>query len=388
MTKFKASRDLPAFAREIQSLDYQELADHILKKRNKEVGTTSIKMWFHRHPTIKAQLQKEISGEQVEELEVTEKLFQNGTFEKIPRIDVWNRKMIRNDIQNRKSFISGFKNICRGRFQKWSMPNWTPQHPERITQEDILKIVDYTKTHDVQGNETTKFEETIENAHIRLCARNFFIANDLPHSQISGAKSKGFGKYAKLHFPREKLEQVLNYIKIRDIEIYTVVLFMFKTATRITATLNALLQDIEIIVMDGTEQTFIKIYDKAVRSKHPRGKEWTKFLSQDLYFSILKILGNRKSGEIFTVDYEAVTKLNKEALKNCLPELWELYPKYRMVNHFWRHMFAQIMLRLTGWNLQAVGELGGWTPQALEESYGKPPLDQVRKWGLNIIPKM
>ena len=267
MTKYKPSRDLPAFAQEIQSLNYGDLSEHILKKRNKVVSPANIKMWFHRHPEIKKELQMMISGEQVAELTVTENLFHNGTFEAIPRVTVWNRLMIRNDIVNRKGFLSGLKRICKGSFQKWEMPNWTPQHPERLTQEDVLLLIDYCKTHDVQGNETSDRKKTIDSSNIRLIARNFLKANNQPYTLISGTKSKGFGKYSKLHFSKEKLERVLNYIKVRDFEIYTVIMFMYKTATRISATLKSLIQNIEALNLDGTEHTFIKVYDKVRRSK-------------------------------------------------------------------------------------------------------------------------
>jgi hypothetical protein len=43
-------------------------------------------------------------------------------------------------------------------------------------------------------------------------------------------------------------------------------------------------------------------------------------------------------------------------------------------------MFAQHMLHKTDYNYAVVATLGGWTPQALEESYGKPQDETIKEW--------
>jgi len=48
-------------------------------------------------------------------------------------------------------------------------------------------------------------------------------------------------------------------------------------------------------------------------------------------------------------------------------------------------MFAQHMLRKTGWNYGVVAALGGWDVKSLEESYGKPPIAMLREWGRRFV---
>lgn len=390
MTKYKSSRDIPAISRELGTLDLDEISEEILKKRNKVVKPSAIKMWFHRHKEIKDELEKEIIGNHIDKLEISENIFVNGTFEKLKTVDKWNRSMIRKKIVMRKSNLSTLKSICKGKFQRFEVPDWTVQHPDRLTQEDVLRIVDYC------------IVNKIDTHTYRLTARSFLRANDKPFSEISGRKHASFGKYKRMSYPKEKVQEVLQYVKKRNEVAYVVDLFMYKTGTRVTATLKAKIEDVftqrisnKLIHPQSPEYTdrnkehvFITVYDKAKRSIHPRGKDWIKYIPQKLYFAMLDIIGSRRIGNIFEIDKKELTKLNKEALNKVIPELFEQFPKFRMVNHFFRHMFAQNMLSLTMWNLQAVAELGGWTPKALEESYGKPPVEMVRKWGLQFIPQI
>jgi len=56
--------------------------------------------------------------------------------------------------------------------------------------------------------------------------------------------------------------------------------------------------------------------------------------------------------------------------------------------HFMRHMFAQHMLRATGWNYGLVARLAGWTVGALERYYGKMSEDQAMKLGKEHIENL
>ena len=80
-----------------------------------------------------------------------------------------------------------------------------------------------------------------------------------------------------------------------------------------------------------------------------------------------------------------MSEINKKMLHKYYPELYEIFPDYDDSNHFWRHMFAQHMLRKTGWNYGIVAALGGWDTKSLEESYGKPPQAIVQEWGKELI---
>jgi integrase len=157
---------------------------------------------------------------------------------------------------------------------------------------------------------------------------------------------------------------------------------MFKTATRVTATLNALIENIKIV--QGYPQ--ITVFDKGRRSMYPEGKPSPKFISNELWVELKNLIGNRKEGKIFqNITQQDLSKLNREAFKMFIPEIEK---KLTMPNHFWRHMFAQHMLRLTGWKYGIVASLGGWTVQALQESYGKPPIATIFEWGKEFVHKI
>jgi integrase len=49
----------------------------------------------------------------------------------------------------------------------------------------------------------------------------------------------------------------------------------------------------------------------------------------------------------------------------------DLMEEIPMPFHFWRHQFAQHMLRKTDWNYALVAGLGHWTVETLERYYGK-----------------
>jgi integrase len=180
--------------------------------------------------------------------------------------------------------------------------------------------------------------------------------------KISGSKAKGFGKFARLHVEKGTLGKILEWIKGLNFQAYAIDHFMLKTGTRITATLNARTENL----LEFEDHAEIRVFDKARRSIHPEGKEWIKYLDLLLLTELKKIIGDRKAGKIFSMSKPEMARINKVALENFIPEIVKEYG-HIMPNHFWRHMFAQHMLRITEWNYGLVGELGGWTPKALEE---------------------
>jgi len=76
----------------------------------------------------------------------------------------------------------------------------------------------------------------------------------------------------------------------------------------------------------------------------------------------------RTEGRLFNLDQRFLTQTLRQVYKELIPEIEK---ELRMPFHFWRHMFAQHMLRKTGWNTSKVAKMGGWTTEALERYYGK-----------------
>jgi len=245
---------------------------------------------------------------------------------------------------------------------------WCLKHPDRLTLDEAREIVRILKR---KGHSTST---------IRIPLRDFLLSKGIVvGKKITGAKSKGYGKFAKLYVPIKTLRGMLQWLKTKDFEAYVATLFMFKTGTRIEATLKALIENIR----EFGDHAEISVYDKARRSIHPEGKEWIKNVDSTLLGCLKALIGDRMSGRIFQKTRMEMSEINREALKRFVPQL---EPKIPMPNHFWRHMFFQHMLRITEWNYGACAELGGSTIKSLEESYGKPPKAVVKKWGLKYMP--
>jgi integrase len=208
--------------------------------------------------------------------------------------------------------------------------------------------------------------------------RNFLESKGEKVGQkISGAKSKGFGSLADLYVPMEDLQKALEAVKNVSYEAYIIDLFMFKTGTRIEATLEALIEDFR------EDENTVKVVDKG---RHSTGrKTWKKYIDEDLKAQLKSLIKDRRTGKIFSLTSDEMCDINKIAYQKTIPEILAKIP---MVNHFWRHMFAQHMLRRTDWNYAVVASLGGWTIQALQESYGKPPEAIVAQWGLKYYPTL
>ncbi len=151
-------------------------------------------------------------------------------------------------------------------------------------------------------------------------------------------KPRNYGKLASLFVERTVLDEMLAWIEQESFECYVADDFMFKTGTRLTATLKALIENIIF------QQHAIKVYDKARRSIFPEGKEWIEYIPLQLWRNLHQLIGKRKSGEIFHISKAELNNVNREALQRFLPEL---EPKIRMPSHFWRHMFFQHVLRAT-----------------------------------------
>ncbi|MEX2737472.1 MAG: hypothetical protein Q6356_000155, partial [Candidatus Wukongarchaeota archaeon] len=176
--------------------------------------------------------------------------------------------------------------------------------------------------------------------------------------------------------PMDTLRQMLKWIKTANFEVYTVDCFMLKNGTRIDATLEAVIEE----MTEVGEEAVITVYDKGRKSKYPKGHPWDKKIDSQLLWEMKQLIGDRKHGKIFSVNYNTVSDVNREALQKFCAKVLEQYPQL-YINHFWRHMFFQHVLRKCKWNYTIAGALGGASPQSVEESYGKPPDETIKQWG-------
>jgi len=85
-------------------------------------------------------------------------------------------------------------------------------------------------------------------------------------------------------------------------------------------------------------------------------------LNDDIYNEIKDL-----KGKLFKIDKEDLNALLRAAYKEFIPELEKDIP---MPFHFWRHQFAQHMLRKTEWDYATTAKLGHWKVETLERYYG------------------
>lgn len=410
--KYKASRDIPNAVRQLHTFSPSVIREWILSRFNKAVTTQSISMWLSRNPDVKKQLEDDIVREEFPLEEVRESMFISGTFEVLPSVDNWIRKHRRKATEKGrkkrekyiKSSVSALKRFCKGVMPLTNPETqrvytkedrkelkradlratgidlkkhgWVLKHPDRITEDDVYEYLDLL----------AKYYPKVDTSSMRIPLRSFLLSKGRDVDEIVGDKHQSAGKYARLYLPIDILYDIFDYIKLINYEIYVVDNFMFLTATRISATLKAKVENI----FEVDDSHFITVYDKGDSKLYgDEGHPWDKFLTPSLLEEIKLLTGypDNVSGNIFEVKAIEVSAMNREAYNEVYPQLLERYPTLD-INHFWRHIFAQHYLRVTGWNYGVVANMGGWDTKSLEESYGKPPIEEVRKWGVKIIPEL
>jgi len=374
---YKPSLDLPQFARDSKTLSPSKLAQMVLNRRNKKIKPESITMWFKRHGDIHEQLKKNIAESlptQREEMDLS--IFERGNFHQLPSIKGWISEMKARELSDRTIHeqVGIVRTVCMGRFRKHGIDlvleqKWAFKHPDRLTLDDATELILMLR------------ERGIDTCCYKRAIKDFLISKGIiVGKKITVGKSRSYGRLARLYVERPILNQMLSWIARNDFEAYVADDFMFKTGTRLSATLNALIEDV------SHESRTIFVYDKGRRSLYQHGKEWQKQTSSRLWADLQQIIGKRKSGRIFQhLKKPYLGTLNRQALRMFVPQL---EPKISMPNHFWRHMFFQHILRATDWNYAVCAELGGSTIASLQESYGKPPEAIVREWGLKYLPSL
>lgn len=364
--KYKAERDLVEFAREAKTLSPSKLAQIVLNRRNREVTPESVTMWFKRHSEIYDQLAKEIvEGLPTVKQAVDESIYQNGSFRELPSVANWIKEMMTRNAKEStiKNWVSALKHVCQGQVQKGIfVENWALKHPDRLTIQDAKDFVFEMK------------KRGFKSRRHRLALRNFFTSREIVVKKIdiSGDLEEDAGQYADLFVVKEKLYEILGWLKETNYEAYLASHFGYKTASRLTATLEA---DTQYI---NAEERTITVFEKSVKGKAK--KRVRKLIPFDLW----EELKDRK-GKLFNIDAVTLNNVLRQAYEKFIPEI---AVRIKMPFHFWRHMFAQHMLRATRWNYALVASLGNWDMKTLEKYYGKPPEEMIRQYGLQVLPQI
>lgn len=373
-TKYKAGRDIELAARGLKTTSPTAIQEWIKNKRvheNREgkkqqvlVSPQSISMWFKRHPNTKEELDREIAQIEIPREAITEDLFQHTTFEQIDVIRDWQDKMIARGAKPKsvKCFGNYIKRICQGILtENRVIENWGLKHPKQLALSDgmryiteLSKVTPFTRMH-------------------RLALRNFFRSRNLEGwDQINAREEVTAGKYAHLFVSKENLLAILDLVKDLNFEAFKASLFAYTTGARLTATLEASSEYI------NHQDKSIIIYEKAIKGGQKRRQE--KFLSEFMYELI-----RDSRGKIFNIDRGKLDRILRSAYKAIIPDL---EPMILMPFHFWRHQFAQHMLRETGWNYALVARLGHWTVQVLEKYYGKMDRETVKRGAARYLREL
>ena len=386
---YNPRRDIPKAVRELKTLSPSRIRDWVRdnrtekdkitgKKRQKEITAKAITMWFTRNAEVKEQLTKELEDEELPRQAISESLFENGTFLKLPCIKKWITKMRgkRASEDSIMNYIRALKQICLGRLpqsraeQRAKKPpifldEWGLKHPRRLTLQDCL---DY-------NSEVVKRE--LKGRGHRLAMRSFLQSRNVEGwTEISGALEITAGQYAHLYATPDQMKSIFAWLKRVNKEAHDSVYFAFKTACRTGGTLSA-----EAKYVNKEEHT-IYVFEKA--TKHKGKRKLKKKIPQDLW----DILEPRieRGGKLFNITDSEVNGLLRACYKDVLPK--DLAEDIPMPFHFLRHQFAQHALRKSNWNYGLVAKLGHWTVETLERYYGKMDEQTAFESGEEILQKL
>jgi len=368
---------IPLAARKLRTLSPSRIRDWIRDNRTKkdpvtgkrvqcEVTPESITMWLKRHPDVKATLEREII-EKEDKITISETIFENHAFLEIPSVKRWVTILRANKVKERsiQNFLYRLKYICTGQLTKQGdrIEDYPLKHPDRLTKEDV---VHYIAEREKRGLLTRPF---------RIVARNFFrLGRGLDISDMVSGMGEHEGLYSDLYVSKQKIYEILDYLKSLNKTAYLASKFAYKTGSRLTATLSASIENVNF------QEHTITLFEKSSRRREKR--KLVKLIPPDLWEEL--DLKNKK-GKIFEIEERELRKLVRTALKAIVPEIEK---RIFMPFHFWRHMFAQHMLRASGWNYGLVAALGHWDPSTLRRYYGEPPQSVIRSFGLETLPKI
>jgi len=126
----------------------------------------------------------------------------------------------------------------------------------------------------------------------------------------------------------------------------------------------------------------ITVFEKATRGASKRRQR--KYLPDDIYNEIKDL-----KGKLFQIDREDLNGLLRAAYKTFIPELAKEIP---MPFQFWRHQFAQHMLRTeidgAKWNYAVVAKLGHWKVETLERYYGGMDWNYAKEKGKEAMKQI
>ena len=329
-------------------------------------------MWISRNPKVAEELEQGLKDRELDRVSISTGIFENGVFREIEPVKKWIMELTNRGVKPViiDTWVNAIKHVCKGELPKGNViASWGLKHPSKLTLEDAKAFIYEAKTRGIHSR------------RIRLVLRNFLSSRGIvvKSTDISGELEEDAGQFADLYVSREKVYELLAEIKSMNLVAYQASFFAYKTASRIHATLNA---DSQFL---NYEEHKLTVFEKS--SSRKAKKKVIKLLPDDLW---LQMPLDRK-GLLFPIEESKINEIIRTAMKKVIPEI---EPRITRPFHFWRHMYAQHMLRSKNpdgsiqWNTGLVARTGNWSVEALERYYGKADQaivdDYQRKMALKI----
>ena len=199
---------------------------------------------------------------------------------------------------------------------------------------------------------------------------------------IGAEHSKGFGLASRERILKEQRETIIREmpnavknvcdrrrVQLTTIEIDNIIkemraicIFMYYTATRITATLDARFNDNKNVFRTGYWE--IHVLDKGKRG----GIHWQKRLMDDGHKKMSEYVADRfgisvenQNSELMRLDSALFPSLDYKNECLYMREALDIAGVHtKSPNHIWRHTFAQDWLHAMDGNYEVGAEIGGW----------------------------
>jgi len=359
------------------------------------VHRSNIGRFLNKNPELKAEaekLLKDIDRIQFKETSVMDV----EVFSRIPDVAEWLGILERKNMKP--------KGVRSRAFALMRVCNAIGVHPSKLNIDNVADNVNRWKIaqskHDKLSKDKKKewikangmpYPRGCSYNNVRSAIRSYFtimmgITPDVLTIKGIGAEhSEGFAKSARERISPDERVEIIDSMRQAVIEIFTeedinleeypiddfviemygVCFFMYYTATRIDASINATLNDKQNVFKTGYYE--IHITDKGRGSRI----DWQKRLIDNGYELMSAYIQER-----FGISQDAQPKMLKSFDSYLFPLLQKNYSletkvmkrvqeitnswKIVQVNHLWRHTFAQDWLHAMEGNYEVGAEIGGW----------------------------
>jgi len=270
-------------------------------------------------------------------------------------------------ILERKEISKRYRNSLLRYF--WHLCVFLRRHPNKLTIEECANFLSEIKNKKIKGLSRYQVKQSIRSWFQLIHGVN---SETLNSKGIDGEVEYHLGSKAYDRLTREQRHAFIKALKEiiendKDEKPFidawiSLPYFLYYTATRINATLDAYIENIERY----NDKWVITVVDKG---RHKKGrKKWRKLIIGELKEKLEKNLesrGNPEQGRLFPFSYIKVINVFMKAYEKAG------IPKPEQTCHIWRHTSAQDFLDATNWNYELCAQTLGWEDtRTLKKCYG------------------